>query len=133
VNVHESVDVDVNLTDVTTTPFFVPLVDLYPGRQLMAGQSFLRWEGVNHQPVDMQITLAPLGTKRGTLEDEPIVQSDIFPYLDPPEGEVLEWHVPELRNMTGVIGVTMPNGELPAGARLTGRVSVVYGTVGPVP
>ena len=132
-NVHESHEVDITLTDAITTPFFFPLVDVYPGRQLMGGQSFLRWGGVNKQPVPMAVTLAPLGTPRGTPEHDPIVQGDTFPYLDPPEGEILAPRVPEVRNITGTLGVTVQEGELPVGAHLTGRVSVVYGTVGPVP
>ena len=132
-NVHESVDVDITLDEPTSTGFFFPLVDLYPGRQLMGGQSFLRWGGVNRKPVEMALTLAPLGTKRGTPEDDPIIQGDHFPYLDPPEGEILAPHVPEVRHIAGTLGVTLAEGELPPGAHLTGRISVVYGSVGSVP
>ena len=81
----------------------------------------------------MALTLAPLGTKRGTPEENPIIQGDPFPYLDPPEGEILAPRVPEVRNIAGTLGITVPTGELPPGARLTGRVSVVYGSVGSVP
>jgi hypothetical protein len=127
-NAQESTEIRVVLHEATPTPLFIPLVDLYPGRQLMGGQSFLRVEGVEGRepPVELMLTLAPLGTPRGTPA-EPIIQGDVFPYLDPPEGEVLTTHVPELGNLAGTLGVTIPSGDLPAGTKLTGRVVVMAG------
>ena len=72
----------------------------------MGGQSFLRWEGVNRKPVEMALTLAPLGTKRGTPEDDPIIQGDSSRISIHPKGRYSVRMCPSVRGMRVTLGMT---------------------------
>ena len=132
-NIHYSTDVDILLADAAMAPFFIPLADLYPGRAIMGSQSYVRLGGLTGAPLELALTLAPLGTLQGAPACDPIMPGVTFPYVDQPGGELLGPRVPDVSGLAGTLGVTLLEGELPAGARLTGRVSVVYGSVGAVP
>jgi hypothetical protein len=131
-NVHTSVDIAVPLTEATSLPLFVPLVDLQPGSLVLESQCFLTWEGVP-EAVEMRPVVAPVGTLLGAPVDN-LAEGAPFTTTTGILPLGLSAGLPDLRPHQGVLGVTiLPGGTQPstlaAGAKLVGRVSLVYGAI----
>jgi hypothetical protein len=132
VNVHATYDIAIPLAEAKTPPLFVPLVDLQPGSLVLESQCFLHWQGVP-EAVEMRPVVVPLGTPLGApvpplAEGAPFTTSTGILPLG------LHAGLPDLRPHQGVLGVTILPGDtqpttLAAGAKLVGRVSLVYGAV----
>jgi hypothetical protein len=132
VNVHATYEIAVPLTEAKSLPLFVPVVDLQPGSLVLESQCYLTWEGVP-DPLEMRPVIAPLGTPLGPPVDN---LAEGLPFTTTTGILPLGLHagLPDLRPHHGVLGVTMlPGGvqptEIPLGAKLVGRVSLVYGAV----
>jgi hypothetical protein len=131
-NVHQTIDIAVPLPEAKSLPLFVPVVDLQPGSLVLESQCYLSWEGVP-EAVEMRPVVAPLGTPLGPLVDN---LAEGAPFTTTTGILPLGLHagLPDLRPHQGVLGVTILEGPgqpttLAAGAKLVGRVSLVYGAV----
>jgi hypothetical protein len=131
-NVHQTLEISIPLAEAKTPPLFVPLVDLQPGSLVLESQCFLSWQGVP-EAVEMRPVVAPVGTLLGAPVDN-LAEGAPFTTTTGPLPLGLSAGLPDLRPHQGVLGVTILPGDtqpttLAAGAKLVGRVSLVYGAV----
>ena len=131
-NVHQTYEIAVPLTEAKSLPLFVPLVELQPGSIVLESQCTVQWEGVP-AALEMRPVVAPLGTELGAPVDN---LAEGAPFTSTTGMLPLGLHagLPDLRPHHGVLGVTILEGPtqpttLAAGAKLVGRVSIVYGAV----
>jgi len=131
-NVHQTLEISVPLTEAKSLPLFVPVAELQAGSLVLESQCYLSWEGVP-DPLEMRPVLAPLGTPLGPPVDN-LAEGMPFTTTTGRAPLGLAAGLPDLRPHTGVLGVTiLPGGvqptEIPVGAKLVGRVSLVYGAI----
>jgi hypothetical protein len=131
-NVHQTIDIAVPLTEAKSLPLFVPVVELQPGSLVLESQCTLHWDGVP-EALEMRPVVAPLGTELGAPVEN---LAEGAPFTTTTGMLPLGLHagLPDLRPHQGVLGVTILEGPgqpttLAAGAKLVGRVSLVYGAV----
>lgn len=125
-NVHQTTDIDLVVAADLAAPAFFPLADVPPGAHVLESQSTLAAEAVTG--VEGRLTLAPLGTAAGTVPTTLLAQGPVFPVLGAVRDPLLALS-PDLGGQPGVLGVVVTTGTLPAGTRVRGALSLVYGAI----
>ena len=125
-NVHQTTDIDLVVAADLAAPSFFPLADIPAGAHVLESQATLA--ALDLSGVEGQLTLAPVGTEAGTVPDTILAQGPIFPVLGAVRDPLLTL-APDFMGHPGVLGVVLTTGTLPAGTRVRGALSVVYGAI----
>ena len=125
-NIHETIDLDVLVTDALTAPAFVPVADIVARGQVLESQSGFALDGV--PGVKAQVTLAPVGTVVGTVPTTILAQGMEFPVQTTLRDSLLTL-TPDFLGQGGVLGLVLTEGTVPAGTHLRGKLSRVYGAI----
>lgn len=125
-NVHQTTDIDLVVAAELAAPSFFPLADMPAGAQVLESQSTLA--AVDLSGIEGQLTLAPLGTAAGEVPTTILAQGPVFPVLGAVRDPLLTL-APDFGGQPGVLGVALTTGTLPAGTRVRGALSVVYGAI----
>lgn len=125
-NVHATIDLDLVVAAHLAAPAFFPLAEVPPGAHVLESQSTLA--ALDLSGVEGQLTLAPLGTEAGAVPTTLLAQGPVFPVLGAVRDPLLAV-TPDFLGHPGVLGVVLTTGTLPAGTRVRGALSVVYGAM----
>lgn len=125
-NVHQTIDLDLVVAADLAAPSFFPLTEVPPGAHVLESQSTLA--ALDLSGIEGQLTLAPLGTEAGAVPTILLAQGPVFPVLGAVRDPLL-LVTPDLLGHPGVLGVVVTTGTLPAGTRVRGALSLVYGAI----
>lgn len=125
-NVHETITLDTVVVDALTAPAFLPLAEVAAGASVLESQSTLAVQDLSG--IEGQLTLAPRGTLAGAVPGTILAQGVVFPVASAVRDPLL-MQTPDLLGHPGVLGVVVTTGTVPAGTRVRGTLSLVYGVI----